>query len=70
MNLSARDCRGLIHTKKPWQTNSCWKPVKRTSRKFFAKKGKDWEEELDQAANEAVKKLAAGIQQEGENNAK
>lgn len=32
--------------------------------------GKDWEEELDQAANEAVKKLAAGIQQEGENNAK
>lgn len=39
-------------------------------KEIFAKKGKDWEEELDQAANEAVKKLAAGIQQEGENNAK
>lgn len=39
-------------------------------KEIFAKKGKDWEEELEQATNEAVQKLAAGIQQEGENNAK
>lgn len=38
-------------------------------KEIFAKKGKDWEEELDQAVDEAVRKLAAGLQQEGETNA-